>query len=287
LSAVLREWAAVLELGAYLERIGFAGARPPVADAATLRALHRGHVTAIPFENLDPLRGVPASLEVSDLQRKLVRERRGGYCFEHNSLLAAALVALGYEVEQLLGRVGFRKSAARPKSHLLLRVRDAAGDLWHADVGFGAGQRVGGLLEPIPFGPDGEYEQSGWRYRVERFGSELVLMALSTDGEWSDMYSFVPESVPQIDIETSNWFASTHPRSRFTSQIIVAVHDGDTRTLLSDAEGTPRLLTQTPTEQRASAVDRASLPSLLAQRFGLPGWTVDPDTRLPVPAPAP
>jgi N-hydroxyarylamine O-acetyltransferase len=276
----------VFDLRAYLDRVGLAGvvvtgAGAPVADPATLRRVHRAHVISIPFENLDPLRGVPASLELDDLQRKLVGERRGGFCFEHNSLLAAALVALGYEVEPMLGRVGFRESPARARSHMLLRVRDAAGGVWHADVGFGAGERSGTLLEPIPFGPGGEYEQSGWRYRVEPYGSELVLMAQS-DGDWSDMYSFVPEPVPQIDIETSNWFASTHPRSIFTRSLVVASHAGGSRSLLSDRSGALTLISRTPAEQTVTAVERASIPSLLAHRFALPGWSVDPATGRPV-----
>jgi N-hydroxyarylamine O-acetyltransferase len=278
----------MFELRAYLERIDLAGvaatgAGPPVPDVATLCALHRAHVTAIPFENLDPLRGVPASVELGDLQRKLVRERRGGFCFEHNSLLAAALVTLGYEVEPMLGRVGFRQSSERARSHMLLRVRDATGGVWHVDVGFGAGKRSGTLLEPIPFGPGGELEQSGWRYRVESYGSELVLMAES-DGSWSDMYSFVPEPVPQIDIETSNWFASTHPSSIFTRSLIIASHAGGSRSVLSDDEGALTLLSRTPTEQTVTSLERASIPSVLAQRFALPGWTLDPATGLPVPA---
>jgi N-hydroxyarylamine O-acetyltransferase len=279
----------MFDLRAYLERIGLAGiaptiAGPPVVDIATLRELHRAHVTSIPFENLDPLRGVPTSVELDDLQRKLVGERRGGFCFEHNSLFAAALVALGYEVEPMLGRVGFRELPARARSHMLLRVHDAAGGFWHADVGFGAGERSGTLLEPIPFGPGGEHEQSGWRYRVESYGAELVLMAQS-DGSWSDMYSFVPEPVPQIDIETSNWFASTHPRSIFTRSLVIASHAGASRTLLREADGALTLASRTPTEQTVTVVERAAVPSLLAQRFGLPGWSLDPDTGRPVPIP--
>ena len=67
----------MLDLEAYLARIGLRG-RPGVA------ALHRAHVTTIPFENRDPRRGIPVSLELEDLERKLVDQRRGGYCFEQN-----------------------------------------------------------------------------------------------------------------------------------------------------------------------------------------------------------
>jgi N-hydroxyarylamine O-acetyltransferase len=273
-------------LDAYLERIGLADAPRAVPDEATLRAVHRAHMTAIPFENLDPLRGVPASLDLSDLEDKLVTRRRGGYCFEHNTLLAAALTELGYGVAPMLGRVGFRESDERARSHLVLRVVDRHDRVWHADVGFGAGERSGTLLEPIPLGPGGEYEQSGWRYRVEPHGDELVLMALSGEGEWTDMYSFVPEPVPDIDIETSNWFTSTHPSSFFTRSIVVAGHEGASRVLLSDRSQALTLLTVTPAGRRAQDVAPADVPRLLAERFGLAGWEMDAAGR-PVPTGAP
>src|SRR5919201_4472917 len=107
----------MLDLEAYLARIGVRG-RPGLAE------LHRAHVTSIPFENLDPRRGIPVSLETEDLERKLVHRRRGGYCFEQNLLLKAALEALGAEVEMLLARVrvGRPPGTPRPRTHLVLRV---------------------------------------------------------------------------------------------------------------------------------------------------------------------
>jgi N-hydroxyarylamine O-acetyltransferase len=71
------------DFDAYLRRIGLDPAGKP-----TWQAVHRAHATTIPFENLDSHRGIPVSLEQADLERKLVASRRGGYCFEHNLLLA-------------------------------------------------------------------------------------------------------------------------------------------------------------------------------------------------------
>jgi N-hydroxyarylamine O-acetyltransferase len=76
----------VLDFAAYLERVGLSGGGRP-----TLQAIHRAHATSIPFENLDPHRGIPVSLLQEDLECKLVHERRGGCCFEQNLLLASAL----------------------------------------------------------------------------------------------------------------------------------------------------------------------------------------------------
>ena len=119
--------------------------------------------------------------------------RRGGYCFEHNLLLASALEAIGgRQVEPMLARVRLNPDGApSPLDHLLLRVTDRDGSPWLADVGFGGG----GLLDPLPFEAGTETEQSGWRYRPVEDGPELVLQVFQ-DGEWSDMYGFVPDRLP-------------------------------------------------------------------------------------------
>ena len=258
----------MLDLDAYLERIGLDG-RPSMAQ------LHRAHLTSIPFENLDPHQGLPVSLELEDLERKLVAERRGGYCFEQNLLLKAALEALGAEVEMFLARVrlGVKPGVVRPRSHLLLRVSEN-GASWHADVGFPRG-----ILEPIPFGPGFTHERSGWSFRVVEDGSELVLQKLA-GGEWADVYGFLPQPVPLIDVELSNWWTSTHPGSLFVTGVIVGVRGDDgTGTVLCDWSELS-LSEETPTGTSVTPLEREAMPALLATRFSLPGFALGPDERL-------
>jgi N-hydroxyarylamine O-acetyltransferase len=260
--------AAMLDLDAYLERIGLDG-RPSIAE------LHRAHLTSIPFENLDPHQGLPVSLEVEDLERKLVSERRGGYCFEHNLLLKAALETRGAEVDMFLARMrlGAKPGVVRPRSHLFLRVSEN-GASWHADVGFARG-----ILEPIPFGPGPTQEQSGWSFRVVEDGSELVLQKLEA-GEWVDVYGFVPQPVPLIDVETSNWWTSTHPSSLFVTGLIVGVRGDDgTGTLLCDWSELS-LSEHTPAGTHVAPLERAAIPELLATHFSLPGFVLGADERL-------
>jgi len=250
----------MLDLDAYLARIGLRG-RPDLAQ------LHRAHAMAIPFENLDPRRGIPVSLELDDLERKLVSHGRGGYCFEQNLLLKAALEALGVAAEMFLARVrvGSPHGRARPRTHLLLGV-EADGARWHADVGFGHGT----LLEPIPFGPGGEHEQSGWRHRVVEDGPELVLQSAGQSGEWVDLYGFVPDPVPLIDVVTSNWYTSTYPRSPFVTGLVVSAQRPDgTRESLSDWNGGLALTEETPAAVTVVEIDPDAVPELIATRFGL------------------
>ena len=257
------------DLDAYLSRIGLAG-RPSLAE------LHRAHVSSIAFENLQSHGGEPVSLALSDLERKIVGSGRGGYCFEHNLLFAAALQELGLEVEPMLARVRWAAppGTVRPRGHLLLRVTGEGG-VWHADVGFGAGT----LLEPIPFGPGEEHEQAGWRYRVVQDGEELVLQSV-LEGRWSDLYAFIPKPAPLVDLETSNWFTCTHPASPFVTGLLIACQSADgTRTTLSDW-GELGLAEQTPAGRTVTPVERAQLPRLLSERFGLDGFTLDGSGRV-------
>ena len=261
----------MFDLDAYVERIGLQG-RPGLSE------IHQAHVSAIPFENLDPHRGVPVSLEEEALERKLVTGRRGGYCFEQNLVLKAALEALGAQVEPMLARVrrGARYGSVRPRTHLLLRVT-VEGAVWHADAGFG----VGSLLEPIPFGPGQEHELSGWRVRVVEDGAELVLQEWE-DGGWVDLYGFVPEPVPLADIATSNWYTCTHPRSPFVTGLIVARHrDDGTRVSLSDWDNALSLREQTPSATTITPVTRAEIPGLLETVFGLLGFVQAEDRTVP------
>lgn len=261
------------DFDAYLRRIGLSG-RPTVAE------LHRAHATTIPFENLDPYRGVPVSLAPEAIEGKLVADRRGGYCFEQNLLLKAALEELGAEVDTLLARarLGAWSGQVRPRTHLVLHVR-LDGASWLADVGFGFGT----LLEPLPFADGAAGEQSGWAFRLVAEGDALVLQALR-DGSWVDQYALDPEPAPFVDLETANWFTATYPRSPFVTGPVVGAHHADgSRTFLRTwSEDGLAVVEQTPQGATTTPVAPAELPRLLATRFALPGFTLRPDGR-PVP----
>lgn len=135
----------MVDVGAYLERIGLDG--KPEPEAGTLRELHRAHLLAVPFENLDIHLGRRIVLDVAALERKIVGERRGGFCYELNGAFSALLGAIGYQVSLLEARV--RKADGSgfgpPFDHLLLRVRcPGSPQEWLADVGFGDS-----YLEPL------------------------------------------------------------------------------------------------------------------------------------------
>ncbi|MGW4891678.1 arylamine N-acetyltransferase family protein [Kitasatospora sp. NPDC004240] len=214
-----------IDLKRYLARLGRDGESP--ATLETLRGLHRAHVLAVPFENLDPLLGRAPSLDADDLQAKLVDGGRGGYCFEQNTLLADVLEELGFGVTRLAGRVrlGAKPGDVRPRTHMMLAVTVPGEPGTHlADVGFGA---VGALLEPLPMLPEAEREGAGRRHRLvvepADDGGRLdtwVLQTLKADG-WEDQYGFTLEPFTAQDYEVANWFVATYPRSPFRTGLFV------------------------------------------------------------------
>jgi N-hydroxyarylamine O-acetyltransferase len=255
----------VEDLDGYLERIGLGGTG---RSGLTLAQVHRAHTLAIPFENLDPVRGVPVSLDPATVEAKLVAARRGGYCFEQNTLLAAAITALGLgEVAYVLARVRMGdRGVVRPQSHLLLRVTDDAG-VWHADVGFGGET----LPVPIAFAAGAEVTHDGWRYRTVDDGPERVLQAWR-DGAWFDFYGFEPRTAAFIDLEVANWYAGTSPRSPFTAGMRVGRQERDRRWTMGGRGPDDLILGErTPEGYEERPVAPAEVPALLAEPFGLPG----------------
>ena len=204
------------DLPAYLARIGYSGPCEPTLSV--LQAVHALHPAAIPFEAIDPLLRREVSLDLDALQAKLVGQRRGGYCFEQNTLLEAALSALGFRVTRMLGRVRWMRPAGAPpgpRTHLLLRVAIDGVDFL-ADVGFGS-LVLGGPLRLDVAGPQ---EVPVARVRLVSGGQGVTLQA-DLDGVWHDAYRFTYDPVELSDCVCGNWFTSTHPQALFTGNLVV------------------------------------------------------------------
>ena len=245
-----------LDLPAYLRRLGWQGEAPPTL--ATLEALHLQHLAAIPFENLDVLLGRPIRLDLAGLQAKLVRAGRGGYCFEHNTLFAAVLRALGFQVSQLEARVRRGAETVLGRTHGVLRV-DLGGAGWLVDVGFGGD----GLL--VPAALDGtELIRFGERHRVLPEGRLRVLQTWA-EGAWRDQYAFALDPVEPIDWVVANHYTATHPDSRFTRVLTAQMPQPGLRRVLRDR-------TYTETRDGVTTVREPAAPevaALLREGFGL------------------
>ncbi len=194
-------------LAAYLDRIGVS--RPPILDAASLRALHRAHQLAVPFENLSIHLAEPISLAEGDLLDKIVTRRRGGFCYELNGAFALLLEALGAQVR----RVGARTTDSEgrlgpPFDHLALIVRTADGaGPWLADVGFGGHSTYPLLLDRR----DGQDDPGGRFLLADTPESDL---AVSKDGTLQYLIELRDRAL--ADFGPTCWWQQTSPGSHFT-----------------------------------------------------------------------
>ncbi|KZC18400.1 N-hydroxyarylamine O-acetyltransferase [Rhodanobacter sp. FW510-R12] len=259
-----------IDLGAYLGRIGWRG--DVAVDVATLRGLAVAHVAAIPFENLNPLLGLPVELDTPALERKLVHDGRGGYCFEQNLLFAAALRTIGFEVSGLIARVLWQhpEDAVTAQTHMLLRV-DLGGESWLADVGFGNQVLTGALRLQA----DIEQPTGHEPFRLVVRDGDWRMQSL-VRGQWLTLYRFDLRPSQMIDYVVANHYVSTHPASRFPSNLIVARTTADRRMSLLNHEYTVRWLGQEPVRYVLDGV--ADIRHALEEEFLLrlpPGEALD------------
>lgn len=148
-------------LAAYMDRVGYDG--PLTPTVGTLRALHRAHLTAIPYENLDIHLGRRLTLDRQAAFAKLVDDRRGGWCFEMNGTFGWVLESIGFDVCYVAGAVRRAdRGASALDTHLVLIV--TIDRPWIVDVGFGDG-----FVEPLPLEP-GRYRQHALEFGVSREG---------------------------------------------------------------------------------------------------------------------
>lgn len=231
---------AALDLDAYLQRIGWTGT-PPRADLTSLQRLVALHTATIPFENLNPWLGLPVLLGPAALHDKLVRDQRGGYCFEHNGLLLAVLQSLGFQVERLGARVlwGLPAPQPTPRTHRVLKVM-VDDEAWIADVGFGGLTMTGAIRFEADVPKATPHERFRLQHRPDDVLGDWHLQAeLSTgDGapEWRTLYRFTPHPQDALDDEMANHFTATHPGSRFVLHLVAARALPDRRLALFDRE---------------------------------------------------
>lgn len=253
-----------LDLNAYFDRIGYRGAAEPNLDV--LQALVTAHTRTIPFENLDPLTGVPVDdLSPEALTDKLVHRRRGGYCYEHNGLMGYALREIGFRVRRLAGRVVWMLPPDAPfpaQTHTVLAVTfPGSKGPYLVDVGFG-GQTP---TSPLRIETGSLQQTTREPYRLEDRRDGLVLQALISD-QWVPLYEFTTRTQPDIDLKVASWFVSTHPSSHFVTGLMAAKVTDDARLNLA---GRGLTIHRAEGSEKIRLPDTAAVIETLAERFGV------------------
>jgi len=239
---------------AYLARIGYRGATEP--SPAVLAELQRAHLLTVPFENLSIHTGEAIQLRPDWLFDKLVRRRRGGFCYELNGLFADLLADLGFPVERLAARV-FRDDGTLgiPLGHLCLRVT-AGGQAWLVDVGFGDN-----FVTPLALDDPGPQHDGRRGFRIEPDGDERILWAGATRS-----YRFGLTPFALTDFEPGRLYHTTSPESHFTARRVISLLTPEGRVTLRD----DRLIVTTGDDKREDPVAGAGeWRRIAAERFGI------------------
>ena len=244
-----------MNLQAYLDRIGFR--REPEPDLKTLCDIHREHVFSIPYENLDVQFGRPVSRAPEDLFNKIVKNCRGGWCYEMNGVLCWALEEIGFSVRQLAGAVKRKEIGdATIGNHLVLIVE--LDQLYLVDAGFGDG-----LIEPVPLAP-GPIANGPFSCQLEQIN----------DGWWryhddprsGDTYDFNLDVTDDTLLETACQYLQTNDASPFVQNAVVQRWTPDTHFALRG-----RILSTTNKSETSRQIvdDEDAYVRILREKFRL------------------
>lgn len=215
-----------MDTNAYLERIKYRG--PITPSAETLRQLHLAHLLAVPFENLSIHSHEPIVLGDDALFEKIVRRRRGGFCYELNGLFAGLLRTLGFKVTMLSAEVASGNGEfGRPFDHMTLMV--TLEQRWLADVGFGDSFR-----EPLLLDERTPQVQAGNAFLIEERGQQLLLSRRDQKGDWEPQYRFALDPHEYADYDEMCVYHQTSPESHFTQKRICSRATIEGRISLSD-----------------------------------------------------
>jgi N-hydroxyarylamine O-acetyltransferase len=248
----------MLSAASYLDRIAYSGPTEPTAE--NLRALHRAHLLAVPFENLDISLGRKIVADESAILRKVVDLRRGGFCYELNGAFAALLRALGFQVTLLSARVATASGREGPEfDHLTLRV-DLA-EAWLADVGFGDS-----FLEPLRLEPVIEQADPAGMFRLIEDGGRWYMQKSEPDGSWKQQYSFSLQPRRLEEFAAMCHFHQTSSESSFTQKRICSRATADGRITVSEMK---LIVTSNRQREERKLNSAEEWSSTLREQFGI------------------
>lgn len=246
----------------YLQRLGYDA--PPAPTLQTLQELQLRHVCTFAFESLSTLMRLPVPIDLPSVEQKVLREGRGGYCYELNQMFLALLQELGFDARGITGRVvmGGPPDAHTARTHRLSLVT-LDGVRYISDVGFG------GMVPSSPLQLDTEAVQATAHepYRLSFDGQGSYTLWAQVGEEWRGLYVFDLQEQAAIDYQIGNWYVSTHPDSPFVGQLKVARLAPGKRHTLNNAHYAVHYLDR-PSEKRT--FDSADeLLDVLTETFGI------------------
>lgn len=241
----------------YLDVLGLERSRP---DLAFLNELISRHLANFSFSSVGPMLGNDLPLDIEAVYRRIVIDRRGGYCFEQNGLMQAVLATLGFPVTLCLARVIFAQDNHPGLTHRITLV-EVGGGQYVADVGFGA------MGPRSPVAMTGEESRENFRvFRIAEGRSGEFHMQTMKDGEFRSLYRFELHRYGQSDCELGHFYSHKFPGANFVNNLVVSRILADEIRSLRNRE---LWLITASGEERLEIADSAQLRMELRDRFDI------------------
>lgn len=184
------------KLERYFERLGLVLPEKVTADGALLEKIFRGHVTHVPYENIDYLNMEKTEITFERLYRRMVEQKRGGVCYDLNALLSMALNSIGYEAYPVMADHYRTHMEHTQYRHSALLVKDCEGNDWLCDPG----DSFSGALKPLRLEEGTVQHPGGEAYRLEKQEDGSWMLYAEYKGEWLKNYAFFekPASLEEL-----------------------------------------------------------------------------------------
>jgi len=249
-----------MDIIAYLKRINYTGDIRPSKEV--LFSLHQLHLLTVPFENLNIHYNLPISLNIPDLFQKIVRERRGGFCYELNGLFNWLLKEIGFKTQLIAARVFDENGNPGPEfDHAALIVH--LDKRWLIDVGFGGDS----FIFPKELTPHKSQEDVHEYFQFRSVDEENWCLLHSADGNFFSkkyIFNFLPHEISDFRQECDR--KQKYPESHFVNNLICTKAIPEGRISIFNDQLSEK---KNGNKEKCTIQDEKHLFCLLGQKFGI------------------
>lgn len=178
----------MLDVDEILRRIDVDPSKTLEPTKENLLFLMNKYLENVPYENLDFVLKRAFSANILKIYEKIVKNNRGGICYESNTLFSFLIKTLGFKVQMIFAKIDDLTYIGADYPHLCLLV-EIESISYLVDVSFGQNFR-----EPMPILQENYISISEEiEYKIQNAPGEYVLLANSKQEGWKPRYYFTTD----------------------------------------------------------------------------------------------
>ena len=250
----------MMDLEKIRERINYKGEFKPTYQV--LNILQKQFLLHVPFENLDIHLGIPIDYSFKNVFNKIVERKRGGVCYENNSLFYEILKNIGFQVNFISAEMykGLPLKNDSNHRHMALTVRIDE-EIYLVDVGNGKS-----FGSPIPIIKKAYSKGEDSDYIVDDFQNIKALYFKDSNAGLTPRYVFDLSPKEREDFKQACIYIETSPESIFRKNNLASLNREDGRITISGNNLISRKGSKTSTTEISSKED---FGKLLKSHFGI------------------